>query len=128
MTRPSFLVLAFFMYLSSSTLALNHCHDTNLEWVDAYDSINEAFRVTSKGMPQCVEGEEVHHIGNRNNSNPSFVILNETLVVLEDHSMHPEFCLQSNGDYTLASFCQATIKNRCEKEDCVRLCCQIEQV
>ena len=129
MTRTS-LILAIFLYLFASTLALKQCHDNGINsgWVDTFDSINEAFRVTSYGLPQCLEGEELHQAENRNNSDPSFVILNETLVVLEDHSMHPIFCIQSNGDYTIASFCQATFKSRCENIDCVRQCCQIQQV
>lgn len=130
MARPTF-ILAILMHFASSIVALKHCNPngTSVE-LDVFDSINDAaFKVTRHGLPVCLKGETIHQNENwKNSNNPSFVLLNETLLILEDHSRHTEFCLESYGDYTIAQYCQASLESRCESLDCVRQCCQIQQV
>ena len=101
--------------------------DHQVDLIDPYDGVNQRLEVTNYGWPQCNESrEELIGLENGLLLISSFVIVNEDLIVLEDHSLHQNYCLQpqlqedSNDNKTLAYVCQTKLEIKCSEENCTR--------
>ena len=105
--------------------------DHRVDLIDPYDGVNQRLEVTNYGWPQCNESrEELIGLENGLLLISSFVIVNEDLIVLEDHSLHQNYCLQpqlqeDNDNKTLAYVCQTKLEIKCSEENCTRKCCQM---
>ena len=119
------LLLLFCKWCSSVQICQN---DRQVKLVEPYDGVNQRLKVTNHGWPQCNQNRE-ELIELENGLITSFVIVNEDLIVLEDHSMHQNYCLQpleSQGlNGTLAYVCRTKLEIKCSEENCTRKCCQM---
>ena len=119
------LLLLYCKWCSSVQICQN---DRQVKLVEPYDGVNQRLKVTNHGWPQCNQNRE-ELIELENGLITSFVIVNEDLIVLEDHSMHQNYCLQpqeSQGlNGTLAYVCRTKLEIKCSEENCTRKCCQM---
>ena len=132
--RISWICLLLLLYCKWCSSVQLCQKDHQMDLIDPYDGVNQRLEVTNYGWPQCNESrEELIGLENGLLLISSFVIVNEDLIVLEDHSLHQNYCLQpqlqeDNDNKTLAYVCQTKLEIKCSEENCTRKCCQMGQV